>query len=190
MKIHQVTSEYHNIEDRLLLKLSAGNNVQFHFWLTRRFCSQLLTVLADIIGADATLLSDQQANTQQAVFDSEKTRKQVLQDPQTKQALLNFQRDAALSKADFSQTQLKPAAETPLGDQPILAAKLAIISRTQGLPIIEVSDMHGHGLKIVLDNTLLHSLYKLLHDASIFAKWQLIDVDNTAIHQPSSDRLN
>ncbi len=173
MKIHQVTTEYHAVEDRLLLKINVGNQAQFHFWLTRRFCSELIDALAIIISDDATLLSDQQSNIQYTAFDSEKTRKKVLGNPETKQAIMDFQRDAALSKANFNQNDMKPSMDKPFGKQPMLAAELIITPQSSGLPSMEISDVNGRGLKIKLDDTLLHSLYKLLTEAVDFAKWQL-----------------
>ncbi|MCD6055765.1 MAG: hypothetical protein K0R12_727 [Gammaproteobacteria bacterium] len=194
MKIHQVTSEYHSIEDRLLLKVNVDQEADFHFWLTRRFCQGFLQLLADIITADATLLTNYQALSSPAQFDSETTRKRVLENPENKRAILNFQRDEALSKANFSQNAFKSTGKKPFGDKPILATQLKAISQLHSLPAIEISDQKGLGLKIGLDPTLLHSLYKLLSEAAVFASWDLpvlIDAGTFAQNKPpAADNLN
>ena len=44
-QIQQIQIKFVAIEDRLLLRVSGGGDLEFHFWLTRRFVKLIAPVL-------------------------------------------------------------------------------------------------------------------------------------------------
>jgi hypothetical protein len=135
-----------------MLRVNTSERVEIRCWLTRRLVKRLWPVLERALGAAAP-------PTAQAT-------------PEARQAVVAFQREEALSKADFSQRFEEEPAEQPLGEEPILAAK-ARVQRTSAGHHLRLDPVEGQGMSLMLDDRLLHSLCELIARAVRVAEWDL-----------------
>ena len=162
-KLHQIQFRYDSHEDRTLLRLATTTRHEFRFWITRRYAKLLWAGLTNS-AAHGTAVT-----------------------PALRETVLAFEQEAAIAGADF-KTQFNDAdTSTPLGDTPLLLARLKCVQQDNGIILLAMHPLQGQGIEIRLDQTLLHSMLKLLAEAAQAAEWDL----NTAI-APSAPtgRLN
>ncbi len=194
MRVHQVTSQYLAEDDRLLLRINVSDQAEFRFTLTRRYAKQMLHALAKIIGSEQALLAEGDITSNAPAFDSPTTKQKIMRDPETKKAMMEFEHESAIAKADFEKKYMGELKNTPLGKEPILATGLSFTPHENQLPTMSIVGKDGKGLNISLSKTLLHSFYKLLVDAANNAGWDLpfgpLQVKATGDDENSSDKLN
>jgi hypothetical protein len=154
-KLHQIQFRYDPHEDRTLLRLTTTTRHEFRFWVTRRY--------AKLLWAGLTGSAARGANVT----------------PALRETVLAFEQEAAIAGADF-KTQFNGAdTSTPLGDAPVLLARLKCSRLDKGITLCAMHPVQGQGIEIRLDQTLLHSMLKLLAEAARSAEWDL----NTSIAQ-------
>ncbi len=151
--IEQIQIKFVAVEDRLLLRVSSSDALEFRFWMTRRFVNLVWPAL------------------HQAVSEAPRIQTQPTSD--AKRELLAFEHDKAVSKSDFA-TPFKESKKTmPLGDQPILLAKMHMRRNDSGAIIMALAPEHGQGIDRALNSGLLHSLIELISSAARIAEWNL-----------------
>ena len=156
-QLHQIQFRYDPHEDRALLRLTTTARHEFRFWVTRRYAKLLWAGLTGSAARGAALT------------------------PPQREAVLAFEQEAAIARADF-KTQFDGAdTSTPLGDAPVLLARLKCVQPGEGITLLAMHPLQGQGIEIRLDQTLLHSMLKLLAEAAQSAEWEL----NTSIAQPA-----
>jgi len=151
--ISQVQIRYAPLEDRLLMRLNTAERTEFRFWITRRFARQLATALHD-------LLAERQEVMAQAGGEARK-------------AVLEFQHQEAIAKANFTQRFEGRPTQLPLGPNPVLLTRLKINRTIDGKPLLGLYPEQGRGIDLALQSTLLHSVCKLFADALQVADWQI-----------------
>jgi len=154
--INQIQMSFNPSEDRILLRMNTTDSTNFQFWLTRRYVKLLWPVLISM------LAKDEQISTQQS--------------EQAKQEVLSFQHQEAAQKMDYSQEYQSEAEQEPLGSEPVLLGKISVNQREDGTQILSMHPEIGEGVELALNQTLLHSIYKLLQDTVAKADW---DIDLT-----------
>jgi len=162
MQIHYV-----GIEDRLLLRINTQNNSEFRLWLTRRYCKELRKALDRLLDT-----SSQQALAQNQAT-ATTTQTAATSSPQAAAAVRHFEKEQALSKADF-KAKYKQATDMqlPLGEKPILLSKLAIKPKDVD-HIVCMHPKEGQGLEIVMNKELLHTFHHLLEEGIKRSDWDL-----------------
>jgi hypothetical protein len=157
VRLHQLKVEYVPVQDRLTLLLSTSDQAEIQLWLTRRLVKLLWPLLLKL-AADTSPKIQEQAN------------------PEAKKALLGFEHEQALSKADFSKPYQAPAPEkrvTPLGQEPILVARVQTGRNPKGQALLALHPAEGQGITLTLDQTLLHAICRLIHAAVQRSDWEL-----------------
>lgn len=154
-RIHQIYVVFVPEEDRLQLKINTQAQIEFRFWLTRRFIKRLWPGLRQAMETTAGL----------AVVDPT--------DPLARATALHFMHQKAVSQADFSKKFDHTPSETPLGPLPILVTRARIEPREQGGYMVAFHPQESYGIELAMAPDLLHSFCKLLSDAVSKADWDL-----------------
>ena len=152
-QLQQIQVRYEALEDRALLRIATNDEQEFRFWITRRYAALMLTALTRNLEADPAL-AGRTASGERA-------------------DVLAFQRDAALGASDFQSDYRERQRTTPLGDHPLLLARLSIRRLPGGDSVLKLHPQSGQGIEVRLNDRLIHSLVKLLEDAARRGNWGL-----------------
>ncbi|HTT07975.1 MAG TPA: hypothetical protein VMH34_04215 [Gammaproteobacteria bacterium] len=170
-QLNQIQCRYIPMEDRVLLRINSSDHSEFRFWLTRRYIRLLWPVLSQLLQGDPQISQTS--------------------DPRARQAILAFQHESALSQSSFSQTFREDQAKFPLGEAPVLLARIQTKTTTQGQSILCLHPEQGQGIELNMNRTLLHALTRLLTDAVQKAGWELeLSVPPPATSAPEQITIN
>ncbi|MDP1611756.1 MAG: hypothetical protein Q8M11_11935 [Sulfuritalea sp.] len=150
-QLEQFTASYDSGQDRLLLRIRSSDDAEYRFWITRRYLALLWPILmkmADDFGA----------------------RKST--DPLTRNTLAELAHGQAVGNADFS-SQYKDGSLFPLGEEPILLARITVKPTTGNTQTLTLLPQQGQGINLDLDERLVHVLARLLQQAAVAAEWGL-----------------
>ena len=167
-KIQQIQIKFVAVEDRLLLRVSSTDHVEFRFWMTRRFVNLIWPAV------------------QKALADTPRIQTQ----PSTavKKELLAFEHKKAVGDSDFKTPFKETPKSLPLGDQPILLAKMQLRQNANGEIVMALAPEQGPGIDLPLTASLLHSLTELISSATRIAAWELsIPVDDSPLTSVPDD---
>ena len=148
-KLHQIQFRYDANEDRTLLRLTTTARQEFRFWVTRRYAKLLSAALSGSAERGAAVT------------------------PALRETVLAFEQEAALASADFETQFNDTDTSTPLGDTPVLLARISCTREHDGITALAMHPLQGQGIEIRLDQTLLHSMLKLLTETALSAEWEL-----------------
>jgi hypothetical protein len=151
--INQIQMSFVPGEDRILLRMNTMDATGFQFWLTRRYVKLLWPVLLSM------LIKDEKISTQS----SEEAKKEVL----------SFQHEEAAQQMDYSKQYQEPTDQQPLGSEPILLSKIAVKDVAEGKQALCMHPETGHGVELAMNQTLLHSICKLLQDTVAKSEWEM-----------------
>lgn len=155
-------------EDRILFRLNTVDSAGFQFLLTRRYVKLLWPVLITMLAKDEQI-SGQQSD-------------------QAKREVLSFQHQEAAQKMDYSQDYQAQNEQQPLGDDPILLGKISVKNHEDGTQVLSMHPETGQGIDLALNQTLLHSICKLLQDTVAKAEWDM-DLSQALNTGSSTDNL-
>lgn len=161
MNIHQMSVNYVERQDRLMLRVNTQDGQEFRLWLTRRLTGRLLPHL------------------QACVVQLETRHPQVMvADPAAKQMLTELQRETFLEKADFKTPFRSEAPQLPLGEVPILVTDVQLNMHSSGTLNVVFQDLSGegasgHSCQLELHSSLLHGLLHLMGQAIQQANWRM-----------------
>lgn len=161
MNIHQMSVNYAERDDRLLLRVNTQDGLEFRLWLTRRMTGRLLPHL------------------QACVVQLETRNPQVMvSDPTAQQMLTELKRETFLEKADFKTPFTSETLSLPLGTDPILVTDVQLNVHTSGSLNVVFQDNSGEGAtgrscQLGLQSALLHGLLHLLQQALQKANWRM-----------------
>ena len=153
MRLHQIRIDYHQEQDRLLLRISTDDGCELRFWFTRRFVNSLWPALV---------------KTAETVGD---TRSQ--QDPVIRKAMVEFEHDKAVREADFTTPYKATATTLPLGAEPLLVTRLRVQPDGRGNAVLALHPAQGQGVDIAMDAMLLHSFMRLVQGAVDKTGWDV-----------------
>lgn len=172
--LHQLQLAYHPEQDRLLLRATTRDGREFRFWLTRRLLKGLWPALHRALAREVGV--------------------QTPADPMAQREVLQFRRQQAVQRADFSTPFEELHGRThPLGEEPVLVARAALAPARDGRHGLSLLPRAGPGCNLALTDDLLHSLIRLLEDALERADWGLatpILGSASTEPPPSPGRLN
>ncbi len=152
MRLHQIRIDYHQEQDRLLLRVSTDDGSELRFWLTRRFVKGLwpaMIKMAEVVGEA-----------------------RVQPDPDVRKAMLEFEHEKAVRQADFA-TPYKAANNLPLGSEPLLVTRLRAQPDGRGNAVIAMHPSQGQGMDLAMDAMLLHSFTRLIQGVVIKTDWDI-----------------
>ena len=93
--------------------------------------------------------------------------------PEARKALLGLEHEHAVSKADFSKPYDAGGASRPLGDAPLLLARIQTGHDRNGQPVVALHPAEGQGVTLSFDSVLLHSVCRLLQAAVKKSDWDM-----------------
>ena len=166
MKLHQLKVDYDPEQDRLLMLVATSEGMELRLSLTRRFIKLLWPLLVKL-AEEASPRIRSQAN------------------PEARKALLGLEHEHAVSKADFSKPyDAGPASERPLGDAPLLLARIQTGHDRTGQPVVALHPADGQGVTLTFDSVLLHSVCRLLQAAVKKSDWDMeLKLPGTEAHE-------
>ncbi|MBA4397559.1 MAG: hypothetical protein C0394_09300 [Syntrophus sp. (in: bacteria)] len=153
--LRQMNINFDPIEDRLLLRITAGEPGsldEYRIWLTRRFVRVIWKLLDQSITAE--------------------TMNETTVPQESAGALQEFKEAAALAEADFHTPFAGAPNRTPLGPNPLLVSKIQI-RRQPGGHLLTMETAQGQIINLALHSGLVHSFRKLLADQTQNAQWDL-----------------
>jgi hypothetical protein len=154
MKLHQLKVDYDAEQDRLLMLVATSEAVELRLALTRRFVKLLWPLLVKL-AEEASPRIRTQAN------------------PEARKALLGIEHEHAVSKADFTKPYDAGSSARPLGDAPLLLARIQTGHDRNGQPVVALHPADGQGVTLSFDSVLLHSLCRLLQAAVKKSDWDM-----------------
>ena len=154
MRLHQLKLDFIPEQDRLLLRVSTDNRLEVRLWLTRRALRLLWPLLLQMLRSAPEVA--------------------LQSSPQARDALLGLQHEQALGRANFADAFEEAPREMPLGAEPILVVHIQARKDDKGNQVLGLMPQSGAGIHLTLDNTLLHSLCKLLQDAVAKSDWDIV----------------
>jgi hypothetical protein len=154
MRLQQLKVDYDAEQDRLLMLVATSEGVELRLALTRRFVKLLWPLLVKL-AEEASPRIRTQAN------------------PEARKALLGFEHENAVSKADFSKPYDAAGSERPLGEVPLLLARIQTGHDRTGQPVVALHPVQGQGITLTFDSVLLHSVCRLLQSAVKKSDWDM-----------------
>src|SRR5438067_207918 len=127
MKLHQLKVEYDAEQDRLIMLVATSESVELRLALTRRFVKLLWPLMVKL--AEET---------------SPRIRTQA--NPEARKALLGLEHEHAVSKADFTKPYDAGESTRPLGDSPLLLARIQTGHDRNGQPVVALHPAEGQGI--------------------------------------------
>jgi hypothetical protein len=154
MRLQQLKVDYEAEQDRLLMLVATSEGVELRLALTRRFVKLLWPLLVKL-AEDASPRIRTQPN------------------PEARKALLGLEHEYAVSKADFSKPYDAAGSATPLGEAPLLLARIQTGHDRSGQPVVALHPSEGQGITLTFDSVLLHSVCRLLQAAVKKSDWDM-----------------
>ncbi|MGE3848152.1 MAG: hypothetical protein AB7I01_14840 [Gammaproteobacteria bacterium] len=159
--LDQIQLSFHAGEDRLLLRVSTTGGEEFRCWLTRRFVRALQPALRQALAT--------------------RPMEKVPTDATVREALLDFERQAAVVGSDFSTPFRDVVRALPLGAQPLVLTRCQLRAQPDGGLLLALAPEQGQGLDLALAPKLLHSFMALLERTVEAAEWGLPAAPATAM---------
>jgi hypothetical protein len=169
VRLQQLKVDYDAETDRLVMLVATSDEIELRLALTRRFVKLLWPLLVKL-AEEASPRIRTQAN------------------PEARKALLGLEHEHAVSKADFSKPYDAAGRATPLGEVPLLLARIQTGYDRDGQPVLALHPSEGQGVTLTLDSVLLHSVCRLLQSAVKKSDWDMeLKLPGTE-PEPASDR--
>lgn len=168
-RLHQMQLRFDPHQDRAILHLRTIDQCEYLFWLTRRFVKLPWQLMTKIVENDAQVSG-------QAKLGNKRT-------------VLAFQHQQAVEASDFKTRYAQDSAQRPLGDTPVLLARLQLKKDPRDADFLAMSALRGEGVELRLDQRTVHSLCKLLSDVSKTAEWDLSLSMSPLPHRVSAEQI-
>ncbi len=152
-QLHQMQLAYVAEEDRILLRMNTRSRQEFRFWITRRYTDLLWRTVTQVV---------QQREPEVAPIQDELKKATVIQEKHEK----------AVESSDF-ETAYQESSYLPLGEAPALLFRAGIKPDAEGRALLCMHPKSGQGIELAMNDQIVHSLCKLLLEATRKANWQL-----------------
>ncbi|MET0311686.1 MAG: hypothetical protein ABW051_06510 [Burkholderiaceae bacterium] len=167
MNIHQLSVNYINEQDRILVRINTTAGEELRLWLTRRLTLGLVPVLGRVVAEQA--VTQETAKTPGIA--------PAVADPETKKMLAEFKKEETLQKADFKTPYRDQAAALPLGAEPLLVTEVNVTPTPTGqLQLSFQEKLPGapqpRGFQMALESQLTHGLLHLVEKALVVSEWR------------------
>jgi len=134
--------------------IAASEAVEVRLWMTRRFVKLLWPLLVGLAEEVSPRIRTQAS-------------------PEARRALLGLEHEQAISRADFSRPFEQVPRSMPLGEAPLLLARIETGHDRNGQPVLAMHPANGQGVTLTLDSVLVHSLCRLLQAAVSKSDWDM-----------------
>lgn len=177
MDIRQVSVTYQQEQDRVLVRINTAQAEELRLWFTRRLVWGLWPAWNRAIVQAAELAAAAEGRP-------------APHDAAARRALSAFERDTALSQANFAAPyEAAREAALPLGTAPLLVSEVRISPQASGALQISFQEKlpdvaTPRGFQLELKGALIHGFTHLLEQAIAAAQWRA----PMAGEQPDTDR--
>jgi hypothetical protein len=171
VNIHQLSVNYIQEHDRILVRINTTASEELRLWFTRRLTLSLSPMLQKIV---AEWVAKQEAVNSKTISPT------AAADAQTQQMLAEFKREESLQKSDF-QTPYKAPNALPLGPEPLLVTEISVtplpsgqlqLSFNEKLPLDNGQPSpNPRGFRVALEQKLVHGFVHLLDKAVATSQW-------------------
>jgi hypothetical protein len=171
MNIHQLSVNYIQEHDRILVRINTTAGEELRLWFTRRLTLGLQPMLQKIV---AEWVAKQEAVKSAAISPT------AAADAQTQQMLSEFKREESLQQSDF-KTPYKAPNALPLGPEPLLVTEISVtplpsgqlqLSFNEKLPLDNGQpNPNPRGFRVALEQKLVHGFVHLLEKAVSTSQW-------------------
>jgi hypothetical protein len=171
VNIHQLSVNYIQEHDRILVRINTTASEELRLWFTRRLTIGLQPMLQKIV---AEWVAKQEAVKSSSISPT------ATADAQTQAMLAEFKREESLQKSDF-QTPYKPPNALPLGPEPLLVTEISVtplpsgqlqLSFNEKLPLDNGQpNPNPRGFRVALEQKLVHGFVHLLEKAVATSQW-------------------
>ncbi len=173
MDIHQLSVNYIQEHDRILVRINTTRSEELRLWLTRRLTLGFMPMVQKIVAEWVA---------KQETVKSPLTMPAATADLQTKQLLADFKREESLQKSDF-HTPYKAPNALPLGAEPLLVTEISVTPLPSGQLQLAFNEKlqldsgqpHPHpnprGFRVALEQKLVHGFVHLLQKAMDVSQW-------------------
>jgi hypothetical protein len=178
MNIHQLSVNYVQEHDRVLVRINTVAGEELRLWFTRRLTLGFLPLLSKVV-------AEQVAKTERV-----KSPYIAAADAQSQQILADFKKVESVRGSDFATPyQDKPSA-LPLGAEPLLVTEVNLTPLSNGqlqfvfsekLSEPAANDAKPRSFQMALEPKLTHGLMHLLEKAFDVSQWAMV---STAQSQP------
>ncbi len=153
MPLHQINVGHVPDQDRLLVRISTTERIEYRFWLTRHLVRGLWDGIV------------------QRMQHAEPVRQQA--QPQSRAAVLGFQHERAVSESTFGNAYDNDELSPALPGDPPLIVSVKLGASTAGGHALVFTPKAGAGITVQFNDRMLHAFSKLLRDAAGQAGWNL-----------------
>lgn len=167
MDIHQLSVDYSEEQDRILIRINTSQAEELRFWLTRRMAHKLWPTFHRVVASHTVRFGK--------LVDTANPHPGTLDD--SAQAILaDFHRSEALKRADFSTPYNNDANRLPLGEAPLLVTEVKLTSLGTGqLQINLMEQLAGQAslrcCQLEVPTHLAHGLTHLLEQCLARSGW-------------------
>ncbi len=179
MNIHQLSVNYVQEHDRILVRINTVADEELRLWFTRRLTLGFLPLMSKVV-------AEQVAKTERV-----KSPYIAANDQATQQILADFKKVESLQGSDFATPYKEQPSALPLGGEPLLVTEVNLTPLSNGqLQLVfseklagpATNDATPRSFQMALEPKLTHGLMHLLEKALDVSQWAMV---STAHPQPS-----
>lgn len=166
MDIRQVSVIYREEQDRILVRINTAQAEELRLWFTRRLVLGLWPALNRAVAQASELAAAAEGRPAPT-------------DDMGRRAISAFEREAALSRANFAAPyQSTGEAALPLGAEPLLVSEVRMTAQAAGSLQIAFQEKlpdapSPRGFQLELQGALIHGFTHLLDQAITLAQWRV-----------------
>jgi hypothetical protein len=183
VNIHQLSVNYIQEHDRVLVRINTTAAEELRLWFTRRLTLGLMPVLNKVV-------ADWVAQTE--AVKSPHISPAATADAQTRQMLAEFKREESLQQSDFKTPYKAEAVKLPLGPEPLLVTEVSVTPLPNGQLQVALSEkLPDHpsgqaprGFRMALEQKLVHGFVHLLDKAIQTSQWTAHTAPSPAQTEP------
>ena len=168
MNIHQLSVNYLQEHDRILVRINTTESAELRLWFTRRLTLSLAPILGKIVAEHVA---------KQEAIKSPYISPTATADPATQQMLADFKKHEHLQKSDFETPFKAEITQLPLGAEPLLVTEVNMTPQASGQMQLVFSEKLPDAVKprsfqIALEPKLTHGFIHLLDKAIEVSMWR------------------
>lgn len=168
MNIHQLSVNYLQEHDRILVRINTTESAELRLWFTRRLTLGLAPILGKIVAEHVA---------KQEAIKSPHISHTATADPATQQMLADFKKHEHLQKSDFETPFKAEITQLPLGAEPLLVTEVNMTPQASGQMQLVFSEKLPDAVKprsfqIALEPKLTHGFIHLLDKAIEVSMWR------------------
>ncbi len=168
MNIHQLSVNYLQEQDRILVRVNTTDAAELRLWFTRRLTLGLAPILDKIVAEHVA---------KQEALHSPHISPTATADPATQQMLVDFKKQEHLLKSDFQTPFKAEVTQLPLGAEPLLVTEVNMTPQSNGQMQIVFSEKlpdmtKPRSFRMALEPKLTNGFIHLLDKAIEVSMWR------------------